>query len=178
MADPQYPDTLLSASPPRKDPPLGGAPQNKFGGKARQFIDSVLQFLEQAFLDYNRAPYYAPPYTITGSCAVGDYMIFDSAAFAANGGYVVRTLKGNFVDETTTPILGPAIQAAGNGGQARVALLGIVPVSTIGLAAAAQGEYTVDHTTGKLRAKAGGELTYAIVDAQGNAMLLPFGRTG
>lgn len=167
MAYPQ--SNLLSDT---QDAPYGGAPANRWGTPARQFIDSCLQAIESIILKHIRVPYGVHVVTSTTGNAAGDVCWFDAGQFVGSQNYAVRdTSIANAI------MWGVFLDAASVGGKARVCWGGVVSAALVGLQIQPAGTpVSADGSTGKLKVAAVGDSVYGYFDVNGNVFLLAPGR--
>lgn len=155
-----------------QDAPYGGAPANRFGTPARQFIDSCIQAIQRIILTHIRVPYGVHVVTSSTGNSAGDVCYFDQGQFVSNQGYATRDASNS-----NSIVWGVFLDAAGVGGKARVCWGGIVPASLVSLALQAAGTpVAADGTTGRLKVAAVGDTVIGYFDINGNVFLLAPGR--
>lgn len=156
-----YPNTTL---PGAQDPDFGGQPPSQFGVPAFQWINSVLQFLASAFLQYVYVPYTTEVYVASASANAGDVAAIDLGAVAPGGAYTVAKYSASM---NYPVIVGIFILSVSLGDEASIATSGVIPSTITGLAAA-NGLVGVNQSTGRARIAQAGDPLIGSVDPQGN----------
>jgi len=166
-----YPDTELKND--ALDPPYGGRPAAEFGGLAWQFVHAVLDFLERAHLQHNRAPYRTVAAVVgSGSLALGEVAVVDLGASTVGGAYLVRKAASGDASSANVRVLGVCVVGAGVGARALLATSGLLPRTVTGFASLSAGAaLAVDFTAGRLKVAGGGDPVVAYADLAGNALL-------
>jgi hypothetical protein len=166
-----FPDTTLGSDV--QDPEFGGQPANRFGLPNWQWINSVIQWLERAYLTYLRVPYTTVVVTSQSSALVGDVAIWDGERFLAGGLPYVSTLGGGAVQPF---ILGIYLESVGASGKARVAINGIIPAAVAGIGTQTSVQVCgLNVANGRLRVALGGDLVMGTIDLQGNVLFSGYG---
>jgi hypothetical protein len=155
-----------------QDAPYGGAPANRWGTPARQFLDSCIQAIQKIILTHVRVPYGVHVVTSTTGNSAGDVCWFDAGQFVPNQGYAVRNTSA-----TNAIMWGVFLDAAGVGGKTRVCWGGVISASLVGLPLQTAGTpVAVNNATGKLKVAAVGDSVVGYFDVNGNVFLLAPGR--
>lgn len=169
-----YPDTQLRNSPPVQDTDFGGQPGNAFGGKAFSWINSVLQFLEEKYLQITYRPHGSLFIQVQQAVSAGDVVaIYPDIAITNARYYAQRYVTGG----TNVQILGIALTPASAQGIVQVVSHGIIPASASGLIGIPGNSFDVGLNTanGRMRTAQTGDVILGRCDSSGNMIFDAFG---
>lgn len=169
---PNYPQSNF---PTTQDAPYGGAPANRFGTPARQFIDSCIQAVQNAFFKYLVQPATIQQVVCGSGCSVGDVCYFDEGQFMSAQAYYARNKN---TGTATAVMWGVFLDAAGVGGAARICVGGVLSPAVVALGStpSAGAPISVSASTGRLHVAVNGETVVGYADVNGNVWLLFPGR--
>lgn len=173
-----YPDTALRNDPPAQDADFGGQPSSDFGGLAYKWINSVLQFLEEAYLAITRQPFATLFVNVQQAVAAGDVVCqFPDLAITNTRYYAARYASSiNAVATTNVRVLGIALEPASAGATPRIAPFGIIPASIAGIVGTGNSaEVGLNATTGRLRLAQIDDVVLGRADSNGNVLFTGYG---
>lgn len=165
-----FPDTNLKDD--AVDPQYGGNPANSWTQDDRSYVDAVLQFFGQFWVNYVRRPYVTFCPISQSDATAGEVLIHRTTSVLTNGGYYTRSVKGVTIGAGDL-FAGVYLEACSAGDRVRVACGGIIPPAVTGLAASstAPRPLTWDTVTGKLKVAGGGDIIIGYADMQGHVFL-------
>lgn len=168
-----YPDTQLRSDPPQQDPDYGGESANSYGALAFSWINSVLQFLEDAYLKVTRQAYATVFVNVQDAVAAGDVLcIFPDSALTNTRYYVKRYASG-----TNRRVYAIALEPGSADSVVRAAIFGIIPASVTGIAGGvgSSSDVGLNVSTGRLRVAVAGDVILGRTDTQGNVLFTGYG---
>lgn len=169
---PAFPGTTLEED--TLDQPYGGRPENAWGLRSWKWINSVVRFLSQAHLSYNRVGYTTIAVQTTEDATAGQVAVFDLETSNTDGTPHIAPYADS--PRITPHVAGVYVTGGAADARTRLITSGIIPRSISGFGAQTTvSEVGIDPATSRMRIAQVGDTVIGKVGLSGDVLFTGYG---